>query len=243
MHAFHYALKPTGYLILGKSESIGAASDLFEQLNKDHKIYKKKNVSIPVHLDFLTRPFVPPSPIALNQKSPEPVKEVDLEKETEKLLLKRYMPASVLVNKDLEILRFRGSVSKYLEPATGKASLHLMKMVKEELVYELRSVINQAKKESVPVRKQGLHFNENTTEIAVEVIPMKANGKDSYFLIIFQPENGKADLEAENPVLVSKELRSNQIASVQRQLKEAREHVRIVSEEFEATKEELQSAN
>jgi two-component system CheB/CheR fusion protein len=34
MHAFHYALKPTGYLILGKSESIGSASDLFEQLDK-----------------------------------------------------------------------------------------------------------------------------------------------------------------------------------------------------------------
>jgi two-component system CheB/CheR fusion protein len=62
------------------------------------------------------------------------------------VLLKKYMPASVLVNKDMEILRFRGAVSKYLEPATGKASLHLMKMVKEELLFDLRSVITQGKK-------------------------------------------------------------------------------------------------
>src|SRR5688572_14180791 len=243
MQAFHYALKSTGYLILGKSESIGSASDLFEQLSKDYKIYRKKNVSTPVHLDFLTRPFIPATSITLNQKAPEPVKELDLEKETEKVLLKRYMRASVLVNKDLEILRFRGSVSKYLEPATGKASLHLMKMVKEELVYDLRSVLNQAKKELVPVRKQGLHFNDDTKEIAIEVIPMKANGKDNYFLIIFQPENGKADPGSETRVVVSKETRSNQIASLEKQLKEAREHIRIINEEFEATREELQSAN
>ena len=244
MHAFHYALKPTGYLILGKSESIGSATDLFEQLNKENRIYRKRNVSVPVHLDFLTRPFVPPTiTVAPNQKPAKPAKEVDLEKETEKVLLKRYMPASVLVNKELEILRFRGSVSKYLEPATGKASLHLMKMVKEELVYELRSAINQAKKESIPVRKQGLHLDDDTNGMAIDVIPMKADGKDSHFLIIFQPENGKPHTAARKRIVDSREAKNSQVASLQQQLNEAREHSRIISEEFEATREELQSAN
>ena len=40
MHAFYYALKPSGYLILGKSESIGAAADLFDQIDKDNKIFR-----------------------------------------------------------------------------------------------------------------------------------------------------------------------------------------------------------
>ena len=243
MHAFHYALKPTGYLILGRSESIGTASDLFEQLNKDHKIYRKKNISTPLHLDFLTRPFIPAMSITGHRKTPERPKELDLEKETEKVLLKRYMPASVLVNKDLEILRFRGSVSKYLEPATGKASLHLMKMVKEEIVFELRSVINEAKKEGQPVKKQGLHFNGDAKDIAIEVIPIKANAKDNYYLIIFQPGNGIEDGDPRKTTIVSKETRSNQIASLEKQLKEAREHMRMITEEFEATREELQSAN
>ena len=75
------------------------------------------------------------------------VKEPDLEKETDKLLLTRYVPASVLVNKDLEILRFRGSTSRFIEPASGKASLHLLKMIKEELVFDMRTVIHRAKKE------------------------------------------------------------------------------------------------
>ena len=243
MHAFHYALKPTGYLILGKSESIGSASDLFEQLDKDHKIYRRRNVSRPVQLDFLNRAFISPPAIAENKKTVEASKEIDVEKETEKVLLKKYMPASVLVNKDMEILRFRGAVSKYLEPATGKASLHLMKMVKEELLFDLRSVITQAKKELTTVRKQGLQFNGDGKEVAIEVIPIKANARENYFLIIFQPENGKEVPGAEKNIIVSKESKNNQIATLQRQLKEAREHIRMVTEEFEATREELQSAN
>ena len=35
----HYALKPTGFLVLGPSESIGTLSDSFHQVEKTHKIY------------------------------------------------------------------------------------------------------------------------------------------------------------------------------------------------------------
>ena len=39
---FHYALKPGGFLFLGGSESIGSFADLFEPVDKKHKIYSKK---------------------------------------------------------------------------------------------------------------------------------------------------------------------------------------------------------
>ena len=35
----HYALKPTGFLVLGPSESIGTLSEAFDQVEKTHKIY------------------------------------------------------------------------------------------------------------------------------------------------------------------------------------------------------------
>jgi len=40
---FHYALNPRGYLLLGNSETVGANSDLFELLDRKHKIYLKKS--------------------------------------------------------------------------------------------------------------------------------------------------------------------------------------------------------
>ncbi|MDN5871372.1 MAG: chemotaxis protein CheR, partial [Nitrococcus sp.] len=48
---FHYALKPERFLLLGASESIGGFTDLFEPLDKKHKIYVKKAApSTPFHL-------------------------------------------------------------------------------------------------------------------------------------------------------------------------------------------------
>jgi len=35
----HYALKPTGFLVLGPSESIGPLSEAFRQVEKTHRIY------------------------------------------------------------------------------------------------------------------------------------------------------------------------------------------------------------
>ncbi|TMI86739.1 MAG: protein-glutamate O-methyltransferase CheR, partial [Bacteroidetes bacterium] len=122
MHAFHYALKTNGFLLLGKSETIGSAADLFEQVNKEYKIYTKKLVTAPVRLDFITNTY---PVISMHDEEVKQgrgmFKETDVERETDKLLLTRYVPASVLVNKDLEIIRFRGSTSHYLEPTSGKA--------------------------------------------------------------------------------------------------------------------------
>jgi two-component system CheB/CheR fusion protein len=41
LHRFHYALKPTGFLLLGASESTTAAPDLFEEAEKSERIYSK----------------------------------------------------------------------------------------------------------------------------------------------------------------------------------------------------------
>ena len=47
MPTFHYALKPEGFLFLGASESIGGFTDLFEPVDKKHKIYSKKAAHLP----------------------------------------------------------------------------------------------------------------------------------------------------------------------------------------------------
>ena len=58
---FHYALKPQGFLFLGASESTGGYTDLFELVDKKHKIYSKKAAStqalhLPVKKDRSEQP-------------------------------------------------------------------------------------------------------------------------------------------------------------------------------------------
>src|SRR5216684_6741383 len=53
MPIFHYALRPRGFLMLGSSEGImGTASDLFELMDRKHKIYCRKSTASGLHFDF-----------------------------------------------------------------------------------------------------------------------------------------------------------------------------------------------
>jgi two-component system, chemotaxis family, CheB/CheR fusion protein len=58
----HYALKPSGFLVLGGSESVAAFPDLFSVVDKKHKIYSKKPVASKLHYDFVQVPIPLPSP-------------------------------------------------------------------------------------------------------------------------------------------------------------------------------------
>ena len=50
--AFHYALNPDGYLLLGTSESVEAGSEAFRQIDKKHKLYSRLLTSARPHLEF-----------------------------------------------------------------------------------------------------------------------------------------------------------------------------------------------
>ena len=52
MNVFHYALKSTGFLVLGASETIGSHSDLFSLTDKQHKAYSKKMSGVRMNMDF-----------------------------------------------------------------------------------------------------------------------------------------------------------------------------------------------
>ena len=244
LQAFHYSLKPSGYLLLGKSETIGNSTELFDQSDKELKIYTRKDTppGNPV-LDFSLRPSYP----VLSREerfNTESLSEIDIEKETDRLLISRYVPASVLVNKDLQILRFHGATSSYLQPSSGRASLNLLKMLKDELVFELKGLINRARNEAVPVKKEGVHLSQNGTEreIGIEVVPVKSPLKDHYYLILFRENNSHHAVIEKRPDK-TKDSKDEHIAQLERQLNEAREYMKTMSEEFEANREELQSAN
>jgi two-component system CheB/CheR fusion protein len=251
LNAFHYALKQSGYLMLGKSETIGSATELFEQINKEHKIYTKKLVSTNLHFDFHSN-LSPRYSMPQNDEIsiPTPVKqdtEPDIEKETDRVLLSRYVPASVVVNKDLQIIRFQGATANYLQPASGKASLHLLKMVRDELVFELRTLIHRVKKEGSAAQKENIHLtdNGNARTIHIEVVPVKPSSKDLYYLILFKEGITSQEIEQHKPANTrrTRDAKDRRIVVLEQELREAREHMKAMSEEFEATREELQSAN
>src|SRR5262249_3862654 len=136
---FHYALKPTGYLMLGSAETIGPHSDLFAVSDKKHRIYRKKAAETPTEVQF-TVPYSRP----IGSRAAHGVEELrgtTVQNEANRLILDRYAPPGVIVNDDMRIIQFRGQTGRFLEPAPGDASLNLLKMCREGLLHGLRTAL------------------------------------------------------------------------------------------------------
>jgi two-component system CheB/CheR fusion protein len=240
---FHYALNNNGYLVLGKSETIGNSTNLFSQLEKKNKIYtKKKDAATKAFFEMTFRG--PEAEKELKQPITRKAKgeDMDLDKIVDGVLLKRFTPPSVVVNQDLEISQFRGSTGTFLEPAPGKASLNLLKMARPGLGFELRSLVYKASKSEEMESKS---WDENTNEgktkrTSIEAIPLKygSDTTEKYFLVTFTER-----LIEERTVVSSDSPSNERVKQLEEELAALREDMRTILEEQEAANEELQSVN
>ena len=91
--------------------------------------------------------------------APQPEKA--LQSEVARIIFDRYAPPGVVVDADLQIVQFRGQTGAYLEPAPGEASLNLLKMAREGLLYGLRTALHAVRKSKAPVRRTGLRVKSS----------------------------------------------------------------------------------
>src|SRR5436309_8710374 len=261
MPIFHYALKPRGFLMLGGAEGIiGTGSDLFELMDRKHKIYCRKSTPSGLHFDFAASQY-PTGAANLasdkqTQKREGVVQLLDLRKEADRILLTKYAPVAVVINDDMEVLESRGHVSLYLELASGRASFKVLKMAREGLLFDLQAAINKAKteKEGVPVRKENVPVERDNKlkDVNLEVIPFKvASNRERYFLIVF--EDARPAVRAESAEIMAgearvseggKEKRSDRQSShLKQELVATKRYLHSLVEDKEASNEELLAAN
>jgi len=256
----HYALKPNGYLWLGASETIGSYRELFKVKSAHHKIYAKEPGPVP------SLPLFPLQPVASGRTDfgRLPVRARDeserLEKEADRVLLTKFAPPGVLISAEFEILKYCGDTGPYLAPAPGKASLNLLKMLREGLHVGLNAAILRSAKEGAPVREEGLQVKSNGGyhEVAVEVIPIKGGWPSGGgFLVLFdeaapssptpsgpedRPQSGNSPSDTQAAERTTAQA-TDLTARLMQDLAATREHLQSVIEQQEAVNEELQSSN
>ena len=241
---FHYALKPTGFLLLGSAETIGKHADMYRTLDTKHKIYVKKAIAATLQLDFsapLSASFSVAEPAARERATP-PLAGRDLSKAVDRLLMKKYCPASVVINEQMDIVQFRGQTGEFLEPAPGEASFNLLRMARGALAMELREIVGEAFRTHAGTRKEGiaLRRGDETLLVEVEVSPLEFTGS-GFFLVVFRATHGTplAPGSANAPGAQHEE----RLAMLEHELATTREYLQSVIEQDETINEELRSAN
>jgi len=239
----HYALKPTGFLMLGPSESIGTLSEAFHQVEKTHRIYSlRPAVGTPAPL--LSEGHRAEARVNYPEKIAENRAGLDVQREADRLVLAKHGPAGAIIDDDMNIVQVRGHTAPYIELSPGEPTRNLLKMAREGLVAGLGKAIRTARQKNTAAKENGFRFEGSgqVKEVAIEAVPLRGStsSKKRYFLLLFEDvERNGVRARTHRPLTPD----HRESALLRRELAATKEHLNSIVEDNATTLEELRAAN
>jgi two-component system CheB/CheR fusion protein len=268
----HYALNPGGTLLLGTSEGIGDFAGLFAVVDRQAKIYVRKEVVRPLPRANLDRAPLPAHPLEVKRPM-SPLKPASppmpLRQLMEQALLQQMEPCGVLVNAMGDVLYVHGRSGMFLEPSPGEPGVsNILKMARQGLRPALytalqKTVATRAISSALNLRvKTNGHFTlVNVSAAPVNAAGERGQGPEDIYLVTLQaapPLDASAQAAAialassdetaatsAQIVALTQELRANEayLLSAQEALQISNEELTSTVEEMQSMNEELQSTN
>lgn len=254
---FHYSLNLGGYLFLGNSESAEHIPELFNIVDKTHRLYKAKPW-------MGEKPHVPSMPLSFMKSSrsyetfalSRPrmtrfLEQPEILEELHKKTLENYGPPSVIVNDKFAILHISETAGRYLHHPRGTITGDLLTLVRPELQLELRSALFHAfeKGKSTVSRLVAVQFNGHKRRVLVTVRPRlseQGTGQtiEREALVVFiedELENVDDSVEITTPHNEAEQ--DEMVSHLQSESQRLREQLQITMEEYESSNEEMKAAN
>lgn len=251
---FHYSLNSGGMLFLGTSESIGDAVDLFFSLERQSKLYLRKDD--PYALNATETGWVPLrkteellSPLPLSRL---PVDKKQLLRElNDRTLLEHIAAFSVLVNERGDIFYIQGRSGPYLELSAGVSNLNILPMAREGLQRDLTIALHKAVAQNKPVLQPGVRVKTNGgfSRVNLTVRPVVHDPasvvEQRLFLVILE------ELPAAEPVSTAEAVPGSgaeagadlRLVALRHELQAKEEYLQTTIEELQTSNEELMSTN
>lgn len=238
----HFALRDDGFLFLGPSETIGRQTDLLEPVSKKWRIYRRIGPARRERVEFPIAAADPSTPAQRAAPRPTQFRPVNLPDLMQRLLVEKFAPASVLINRKYEILCYSGAADRYLAVSAGLPTLDLLEMAREGLRTKLRAAIHKALRENVVITLSHVQLKRSDQyyDVNVEIAPAQDSGADGMLLITFS-DAGKHAGPSRRP----KEAASNDsvVRQLEDELKATKEDLQTTIEELESSNEELKASN
>lgn len=245
IHTFHYSLNPDGLLLLGRSESVGLGSPLFDAIDTDCKLFRRLNATAtyPVRQSgfrsslILHQPHFPKAGV-----TPQKQTLVDT---AIALLAKEFAPPAVLVNSNFEPIHFFGRARRYFSLQNDHVEFTVFALCVPSLRNELKALCfrlvqeNLSSLEGVTVMVPYEGLDIAIKPILKRVSPIDENAEFS-LLICFEESTPSylPDISATRHVIPYAE---EDIDILRQELADSREHLQSVIEAMETANEELQS--
>ena len=255
----HFALKPSGILMLGPSETPGALAEEFAVVDSRWKILRKsRDVRIAPDVR-LSSPGTSEGLRVLTPRAPTEDPRVTRARST---LMERYLPPTLVVDGAGQLLHSFNGAGDFLGQRDGKPSLNLLELVEGELRFVVAGALKRAQKNDAPVVYGGILASTGGEKQRVRVVVQGAGSEekgDRCFVVVFEPEaeqpesaappkeqaasTSSASLEVLPATSAVGDLLKERLHSIEGELRITKENLQATIEEMETSNEELQATN
>ncbi|MCB0195002.1 MAG: chemotaxis protein, partial [Anaerolineae bacterium] len=243
---FHYAMRPSGYLFLGSSESTDPATNLFIAQRKKQRIFKRRD-SASTGVRFPRLPLVKTDNLSdettKNQKPGS--KTTSLEDLYQAWTLKKYAPPRLIVNDNYEITHIFSGADRYLKEQEGPVTQNILHKIVPGLRLDLRTALYQAFVKGEKTESRYLHaeINQEPTSIKLHVGPIEEPGfPRDYIEVIFEEQKELVGISTDITKTID-ENATQLISRLEEEVQRTREQLQSTVEEYETSNEELKASN
>ncbi|MGH8256474.1 MAG: chemotaxis protein CheB [Steroidobacteraceae bacterium] len=232
----HFALCDGGYLLLGNSETLGQAEQLFEVVSKRWRIYRRTGATQHRFTDLPTLR----APQARVVPAVAPVVSIARPSATiaiQAALLEKFGPPTVVVDVNERIVYFHGNPEPYLLHPSGENTQRLLEVVRPHWRAAVRSALRQAASERQATEQVASDVDGKAIRVIAE--PLNPTRTPEYFRVSFEHPAGVAPA----PVPARPAPRTGADEALEQEARALRQELQTSVEAFEATNEELKASN
>jgi two-component system CheB/CheR fusion protein len=236
LEIFNFSLSAGGLLLLGAAETIGAPDGRFEVVSKPARLYRK--ISREATGNFVFRP-AEDHPRVTRTGSATAARSSDTAELYRKLVLERYAPAAVMVNRRLECLYTSGSISSFLHIAPGYPTHDLLALLAPALRARVKTAISEVSATQKPAIVPGgrtLHRDENLC-FDIDIQPVLTDPDKFMLFFLTQP---KPELKA---IKNATPQEAERVSALERELAEVRADLQLTIKSLEVASEEQGALN
>lgn len=245
LQKLQYALRERGYLFLGKSESLTVNAKKFEVIDSKSKLYQVIEPVFVRDLDSRTLK----TRYSLDKKTSVVLRNLTpsgdgFVAKAQEVLTQTYIPCSVLVDSDMDVMHIFGEPGKFLKLKGGAYNNNLSHLMHERLAPIVTTLFYRLKKTKEPIETQDieLELDGHRYDIRLGGQPISLGEGGTQYLIVLSTLAKARHSESLTPEIFNSDT-TERIRQLEVELAATRESLQSTIEELETTNEELQATN
>ncbi|PWC79220.1 chemotaxis protein [Azospirillum sp. TSH64] len=242
---FQYALRQSGFLFLGTSETLGDLQSDFHTVDSRNKVFQ----SLRAGSFRLSRLLVPTVAAPLARHGEDAVshgmEEGAVIDEAIGALMKAYVPPCLLVNEQMTIMHVFGDASSLLKVPAGEATLNVLKLLPSSVAMVTGTALNRAFRSgeefalsNIPVKDR-----EGVAALSLRVQPYVARKTGRRFALVVLDRANMLPLSVPDSDFDLNADAAERIRGLEQELLSRGENLQATIEELETANEELQATN